>query len=111
MTGYPEGFLKDPPGWLNRQALADALAGRLKAAMHRLGVVALDILAIGTLWILISYTISWHLHHRIAYTLVPWWAFLLGVVEAAALWESFGRSLGFKVAGRELEPPDGTGPG
>ena len=108
MDGYPEGFVSQPPEWLTHVSFGDRLALRLRAAGQRLGMVLLDLLAVGILWILVSYTVSWHLHHRIAYTLVPWWAYLLGVVEAVALWESFGRSLGFKVARKELRTRDGS---
>lgn len=107
MNRYPDGIVKEPPDWLSRRGLLDALILRLKGASQRLSIVLLDMLAIGVLWILVSYIISWHAHGVIAYTLVPWWLFGVGVVEAAAIWESFGRSLGHLVARKELRPREG----
>jgi len=110
MGRYPDGFVQEPPWWLDRRSITDALVLRLRGAGQRLSIVFLDLLAIGILWILVSYIISWHFHHVIAYSLVPWWAFGLGVVEAAALWESFGKSLGHRVARKELLTRDGISP-
>ena len=107
MNGYPDGIVKEPPEWLSRRRLLDALILRLKGAGQRLAIVLLDMLAIGVLWILVSYIISWHVYGVIAYTLVPWWLFGVGVVEAAAVWESFGRSLGHRLARKELRPRQG----
>ena len=110
MNGYPDGIVKQQPEWLTRQGLFDLIYLRLRGAGQRLSLVLLDMLAVGLLWILVSYVVSWHARGVVAYTLVPWWLFGLGVVEAAALWESFGRSLGFKVARRELRSRDGGPP-
>jgi phosphonate transport system permease protein len=108
MDGYPEGFVSQPPEWLTHVSLGDRLVLRLRAAGQRLGIVVFDILAVGILWILVTYVVSWHVYHEITYSLVPWWIYGLGVVEAAALWEAFGRSLGFRVAGKELRTRDGS---
>jgi phosphonate transport system permease protein len=62
---------------------------------------------LATLWILISYTVIWLGRGEIGYSLVPWWVLGLGAVELAALWESFGHSLGQRLARVELKRPDG----
>ncbi|HEC62962.1 MAG TPA: hypothetical protein ENI38_01030, partial [Candidatus Acetothermia bacterium] len=106
MDGYPDGFVTTPPR-LPTQRWADALALRAQVLSRRLGVLALDLVAVGVLWILVSYTVSWNLYGEISYTLIPWWAYGLGVVEVVAFWEAFGHSLGFKVSRRELRTRDG----
>jgi phosphonate transport system permease protein len=110
MTNYPDGIVKDPPKWLTPQGLLDIVTPVLQGMGQRLGVVFLDLLAVGVVWILVSYTVNWHSRGEISYTLAPWWLFGLVTVELAALWESFGHSLGFKVARRELVGPGGAPP-
>jgi len=55
-----------------------------------------DLFGMATAWILVTYAFSWYAYgpERAVYFLVPWWLFLIGSVEAAAVWGSFGVSLG-----------------
>lgn len=107
MTGYPDGFLTDPPS-LSWPVVRDALARRAGIAGRHLAIVFLDVVGLAILWLLVTYIYAWYGLGSIAYTLVPWWAFVLGVVEGAALWESFGRSLGQRFAHRELSGASGV---
>lgn len=71
-----------------------------------------DFAIIATTWILITYTYSWFTRgpELATYFLVPWWLFLIGSVEIAVLWESFGVSLGHtlfrvRLLGADRRPP------
>ncbi len=105
--GYPEGYLSERPPWTTGAGIQDALARRAIAARRYLGVFLLDAGALAILWILVSYVYAWYVLGATAYTLVPWWAFAMGVVEAAAVWGSFGLSLGQRLLGRDLGPAKG----
>lgn len=102
MTGYPEGFVSPRPAWTTGRGLGEALARRGDRAWRYLAPFLLDVGGLAILWILVTYTYAWYALGITAYLLVPWWVFLLGVVEGAIVWESFGRSWGQKVVGREL---------
>jgi len=99
---YPEGFITSRPWWLSPRAYLDALAKYRKRARPYVGAFLADAMSIGLLWILISYCAIWYSTKSIGYMLVPWWVFLIGVVEATAVWESFGRSIGQRLLGRCL---------
>ncbi|NOX45306.1 MAG: phosphonate ABC transporter, permease protein PhnE [Caldiserica bacterium] len=81
-----------------------------KALGKRLSLALLDVGAVAVLWILTSYVVIRVSTGEIGYTLLPWWLVALGAVEAAALWESFGRSFGHRVARLELRRADGGDP-
>ncbi|MFH1609295.1 MAG: RDD family protein, partial [Candidatus Bipolaricaulota bacterium] len=106
MTGDP-GYLTDQPWWASSAAVRDALARRAAVAGRNLSIALLDAVGLAVLWLLVTYAYAWYGRGGIAYMLVPWWAFALGVVEATALWESFGRSLGQRFTRRELVRADG----
>ena len=55
-----------------------------------------DFVAVAITWLLVTYTVSWFAYgsELAVYFLVPWWLFLIGSVETAVLWGSFGVSLG-----------------
>lgn len=101
---YPDGFVTSRPKWLTPHAYLDALGRYAKRAKPCIGVFLTDFVSIGLLWILVSYCVIWFSTKSIGYMLVPWWVFLVGVVEGAAVWESFGRSLGHRLVGRCLVP-------
>lgn len=104
---YPDGYLSERPPWTTPAGIQDALLRRATTARHYFTVFLLDAGGLGILWILVSYTYAWYALHATAYMLVPWWLFAVGVVEGAALWGSFGLSLGQRLLGRELGPAEG----
>jgi len=65
---------------------------------------AIDLVAVALVWILLTYTVSWFAYgsEKAVYFLVPWWVFVAGSIEAAALWGSFGVSLGHTLLGIRL---------
>jgi len=77
-------------------SVVDSLMHILKQIRRNWGLFLLDSIAVGSLWVIITYMYSWFAYgpEHGAYLLVPWWIFLLGSVEMAALWESFGVSFG-----------------
>jgi len=107
---YPEAFVHEKPEWTVWNRIADLLYFGLGNLRKHLSIALLDMGGIAILWILTSYVIIRLSTGEIGYTLVPWWAFGLGVAEAAALWESFGRSFGHRVARVELRRVDGGDP-
>lgn len=90
--------------------LSEALGIIRHRVTNRLAPAFLDVICVGTLWLLVTYLVSWILWKEIRYFLVPGWLFAVGTVEIAALWESFGRSLGQKIAGRQLVGPELSSP-
>ncbi len=87
------------------------LRDRLRAARLRLLIPLIDWLALAYLWAIGTCFVSFILYGREAYLLLPWWWMAFGVVEGAALWESFGVSLGMRLFGRQLlEGKGGTTP-
>jgi len=91
-----------PPSVITRKGLSETL----ELIRHRISIglapVLLDLGFIGTLWVLITYGFAWIAWKEIHYFLVPDWLFVLGVIEATAIWESFGRSLGQRIVGKRL---------
>jgi|Deesub1362A_J573_1020465.scaffolds.fasta_scaffold02190_7 phosphonate transport system permease protein len=107
---YPETYLREKPSWMAWERIADFLYFGFKTLGKRLSIALLDVGGIAILWILTSYVIIRLSTGEIGYALVPWWTFGIGVVEIAALWESFGRSFGHRVARLELRRGDGGDP-
>ena len=108
--GYPEAYLKGKPRWMSLDAVADFFYFGFRNLRKQLSIAVLDMGAVAVLWLLMNYVIIRLSTGQIGYTLVPWWIFGVGVVEAAALWESFGRSFGHRVARLELRRTDGREP-
>jgi len=98
---YPEGFTSERPKWLSPSSYLDAIRDFGSRAKPHIASFLADATSIALLWTLISYSVSWFEHQVIAYMLVPWWVFVVGVVETAVLWESFGCSIGQRLIGRE----------
>lgn len=107
MTGYPEAFTSKRPAWTTARGLRDAVVRRAEVWGKHIAVFALDAGGLAVLWLLVTYAYAWYVLGTVAYVLVPWWVFALGVVEGAVLWETFGRSWGQRVLGRELVPTRG----
>ncbi|MGY4706276.1 phosphonate ABC transporter, permease protein PhnE [Candidatus Bipolaricaulota sp. J31] len=107
---YPEAFVHEKPEWAAWDRVVDFLYFGLRNLRKHLSIALLDMGGIAILWILTSYVIIRLSTGEIGYTLVPWWTFGLGVAEAAALWEAFGRSFGHRVARVELRRADGGDP-
>jgi phosphonate transport system permease protein len=105
--GYPEGYLSERPPWTTMAGIRDVLVRRAQAAGRYFAVFLIDAGGLGILWILVSYAYAWYALGATAYTLVPWWLFAVGVGEGAALWGTFGLSLGQRLVGRELGPAEG----
>ncbi|MFQ6117675.1 MAG: phosphonate ABC transporter, permease protein PhnE [Candidatus Bipolaricaulia bacterium] len=76
--------------------------GRLQAVRPRLLIPLADFIALTYLWAIGTSLFSFIRYGEEAYLLVPWWWMALFVVEGAALWESFGVSLGMRLFGRQL---------
>ena len=78
--------------------------GRLRELRLRLLIPLVDMAALAYLWAIGTSFFSFIRYGEEAYLLVPWWWMLLWTVEGAALWESFGLSLGMRLLGRRLVP-------
>lgn len=65
---------------------------------------SIDLVGVALVWILLTYAVSWFAYgsERAVYFLVPWWVFVVGSVEVAVLWGSFGVSLGHTLLGIRL---------
>lgn len=76
--------------------LGNLLARTVQQIQRSWGPFLLDSIGIAVLWIVATYAVSWFAYgpERAVYFLVPWWVFLVGSVEMAVLWGSFGTSLG-----------------
>lgn len=109
MNDYPEAFPSERPAWTTPQGLRDVVARRAEVLAKHFSVFLLDAGGLAVLWLLVTYAYAWYVLGATAYILVPWWVFAVGVVEGAVLWETFGRSWGQKVLGRELVPTRGEG--
>jgi len=81
-----------------------------EALLPRLAIPVVDLLMLAYLWAIGTCLFSLVRYGEEAYLLVPWWWMLLGVVEGAALWESFAISVGMRLLGRELRRADGSPP-
>ena len=110
MRSPADDLYDQPPSLLTRKGFAEALGMLRRRIARGMAPIFLDIGFVGLLWILITYAVSWLTWKDIHYFLIPIWAYLLGVIEAVAVWESFGRSLGFRIAGRQLLGPDRAKP-
>ncbi len=98
--GYPKPSLRTMDG------LADAFEMIRRRIASGLAPVFLDLVFVGLLWMMVSYTASWFAWEKIRYFLVPGWVYAVCLVEVVALWESFARSLGTKIAGKQLARQD-----
>jgi len=78
------------------------LRERVRAVRPRLLIPLTDTLALAYLWTIGTCFYSYIRFGEDLYLLAPWWWLPLFAVEGAALWESFGRSLGMRLLGREL---------
>jgi len=97
---YYAGFMQEKPRWM--RSLAD-LRGRLF-------VFITDAIALIYLWTMVSYCWNTFVFQTKSFVTLPWWVMLLVVIEAAALWENFGVSIGMKLLGLRLTSADGSGP-
>jgi phosphonate ABC transporter permease subunit PhnE len=102
MRSPADDFYYAPPSLLTRKGIGEAVGMVRRRVSRGIGPVLLDLGFVGMLWILITYAFSWLAWEEIRYFLVPDWVYIVGVIEAVALWESFGRSLGFRIVGKEL---------
>ena len=95
-----------PPSLRTWKGLSEASGIARHRITSRLAPAFLDVVCVGALWLLVTYLVSWILWQEIRYFLVPGWLFIVGTVEIAALWESFGRSFGQKISGKQLATSD-----
>lgn len=84
--------------------------GRLQALRPRVLIPVVDLLVLAYLWAIGTCFVSLILYGEEAYLLLPWEWMALGVALGAAVWESFGDSLGMRMLGRRLLGADGTPP-
>lgn len=77
---------------------------RLKAVRRRAYVFLADLLAIVYFWTLASYCWNITVFGTRDYVTLPWWIMLVVAIEAAAVWENFGVSLGMRLLGLRLMP-------
>jgi phosphonate transport system permease protein len=90
---YYAGFMSDKPRFLQE------FASGVPRVRRRLFAALTDIMAIIYVWTMSSYSINYAFHHTRDFTTVPWWVVLVVAVELAALWESFGVSIGMRLLG------------
>ena len=93
--GYPAGWLKAKPRWLQA-------GGVLR---QRIAIFLADWLALAYLWGISTYCFNHIFAHRESFAGLPWWIFLIVITELTVIWESFGPSLGMRLAGFELRSP------
>ena len=102
MRSPADDFQYQPPSLLTRKGLGEALGLLRKRMSERLSPFFLDLTFVMLLWVLITYGVSWILWKEVQYSLVPMWVFIVGSLETVAVWESFGQSLGYRVARKTL---------
>lgn len=95
---YYAGFMTDKPQFLKKFARGFSLIRR------RLFVSLTDLIALLYLWTMTSYAVNALFYHVKSYSSLPWWVMLIVVVEATALWENFGVSIGMRLLGLRLSP-------
>jgi phosphonate transport system permease protein len=83
---------------------------RFQAIRPRLLISMMDFIALAYLWAIGTCFYSLIRFGEEAYLLAPWWWMALVVIEGAALWESFGASLGMRLFGRQLLEKDSSSP-
>jgi len=83
---------------------------RFQAIRPRLLIPLIDSVALAYLWTIGTCGYSLLRFGEEAYLLVPWWWLLLFALEGAALWESFGISLGMRLFGQQLLEEDSSSP-
>lgn len=81
---------------------ARTLRGKLQSCRPRFLVPLVDFFALAYLWAIGTCFFSLIRYGEEAYLLLPWWWMALAVVEGAAIWESFGSSIGLRLVGRRL---------
>jgi phosphonate transport system permease protein len=81
----------------------------LFAARKQVGVFLVDVIAILYAWLTVSYCLTMLFHRGGELPALPWWAILVAV-EAAALWENLGVSVGMKLLGLRLVGKDSGSP-
>ena len=102
MRSPADDFQYQPPNLLSRRGISEALGMLRKRLAERLSPFFLDLALVALLWVLITYGVSWILWKEVHYFIVPIWVFVVGILEVVALWESFGHSLGYRVARKTL---------
>ncbi len=93
---YYAGFMTEKPRFDKR----------LKAARRRAFVFLTDFLSIVYFWTLASYCWNLDVFGSRDYVTLPWWIMVIVAVEAAAVWENFGLSLGMRLLGLRLTSRD-----
>lgn len=98
--GYYAGFIRPKPRWID-------VLGVFKT---RVAIFLTDIVLFFYLLIIGSYCFSQIVYGEERFLLSPWWVIPVLVVELALLWETFGVSVGMKLAGIRLLTLDGRVP-
>jgi phosphonate transport system permease protein len=98
--GYYAGFIRPKPRWID-------VLGVFKT---RVAIFLTDIVLFFYLLIIGSYCFSQIVYGEERFLLSPWWVIPVLVVELALLWETFGVSVGMKLAGIRLLTLDGRAP-
>lgn len=102
MRSPADDFQYQLPNLLSRRGISEALGMLRKRLAERLSPLFLDLALVALLWVLITYGFSWIVWKEVHYFVVPIWVFVVGILEVVALWESFGHSLGYRVARKAL---------
>jgi phosphonate transport system permease protein len=89
---FHAGFMTDPPDWMQGA----------RFIRRRFFAFFVDLAAVGYM-----ITVSSFCYNELAlglkeFVLLPWWILLILAVELAALWESYGTSVGMKLLGIRL---------
>jgi phosphonate transport system permease protein len=95
---YYAGFMSDPPAFFKELPMG------LSQLRRRLLVVVTDLIVLLYVWSVVSYCVNDLVYHVRSFASLPWWVMLVVVIEAAALWESFGVSIGMRMLGTRLRP-------
>lgn len=76
------------------------VADRVRRAV-RLGILlpVADLLCLSLLWVVASSFFGFVLHGKEVYLIGPWWVMVVVVVQAAAVWETLGLSIGMRLFG------------
>jgi phosphonate transport system permease protein len=96
---YYAGFMTKRPQFMRT----------LLGARKQVGVFLVDVVAILYVWFTSSYCMTMLFQHGGGLPTLPWWAVLVAV-EAAALWENLGVSVGMKLLRLRLVIKDSASP-
>ncbi len=93
---YYAGFMSEPPAFFKEFPKGFS---RLR---RRFLVTFTDLVVLLYVWSVSSYCVNDLFYHVRSFASLPWWIMLIVVIEVAAIWESFGVSIGMRLLGLRL---------